>query len=89
MGLMERWKKLPILVRLGLMLLVILLETWFIIWIRQYDQQRDKNERAYLTNHHCERTGFVGKNPQAVYKCDNGLWLQSEIRENSSNENAH
>lgn len=37
------------------------------------------NFAKYLIEHKCERTGFVGQNPQAIYRCTNGMYLEREI----------
>jgi hypothetical protein len=33
----------------------------------------------YVKNNNCQRTGFAGSEPEAIYKCDNGIWLETEL----------
>lgn len=46
----------------------------------QYSQYKDRNLIDYLSNHRCEELGQVGQPGQYVYKCDNGLYLENDLR---------
>jgi hypothetical protein len=46
----------------------------------QYRAYLDRGLTQYLSNHHCEELGRVGQPGQYVYKCDNGLHLESDLR---------
>jgi hypothetical protein len=46
----------------------------------QYHLHADRGLIDYLRKYHCEDLGRVGQPGQAVYKCDNGLHLESDLR---------
>jgi hypothetical protein len=39
------------------------------------------DDLKYIQQHQCVREGFAGKAAIPTYRCDNGLWLQTEIKE--------
>lgn len=41
--------------------------------------EREKRRNDYIAKHHCERIGFAGQYATSVYRCDNGMFLETEI----------
>lgn len=46
----------------------------------QHHLYQDRNLIQYLDQHHCRELGRVGQPSQSVYRCDNGLHLENDLR---------
>lgn len=68
----------------GVLIVLVVIAFGVAISIEDKRRQKEHLKRsekfwAYVREHNCTRTGFAGKHAEAVYQCDNGLWLSHEV----------
>jgi hypothetical protein len=58
---------------------LIVFGIWMAVENEKLHKKHSEKFWIYVKEHQCKRTGFAGKDAEAIYQCDNGLWLSHEV----------
>jgi hypothetical protein len=67
---------------LGAAVLMIIVLVVLIWTIRHFSVQKDRKQLEYINTHHCSVISKINKGN--AYQCDNGIWLEYDLREKAN-----
>lgn len=57
----------------------IAFQCWFVPFMLNKQSEKSRKKADYITKHECVVTGFAGKNPDKVFTCKTGVFLEDEL----------